>query len=131
MICRKPVLKMEDKPNDKGDRLTVLWDHPICFVVKTTALNDKFNKFRVNYQLNQTETQKVNNIYFEFYKKVKQPFANINEFYQDNSIILKVPNNYDYKKDFVKLRCRESWKYLDYCLNKIWNMTQYVGYFTH
>lgn len=97
----KPIIKMEDKPNDKGDRLTVVWDHPICFVVKTTALNSKFNKFRVNYQLNKTETQQVDNIYFEFYKKGEEkPFAKINEFYQDNSVILKVPNNYDYKKGF-------------------------------
>jgi len=112
---------MEDKPNDKGDRLTVLWDHPICFVVKTTALNDKFNKFRVNYQLNQTETQKVNNIYFEFYKKGEaKPFANINEFYQDNSIILKVPNNYDYKKGFrVKITMQgEPEIPQDYCLEQ-------------
>ncbi|OQC07648.1 MAG: hypothetical protein BWX76_00067 [Candidatus Cloacimonetes bacterium ADurb.Bin089] len=100
-LPEKPVLNMEDKPNDKGDRITVLWDHPICFVVKTTALNDKFNKFRVNYQLNQTETQKVDNIFFEFYKKgATKPFAKINEFYQDNSIILNVPDNYDYKKGF-------------------------------
>ncbi len=120
-LPEKPVLKMEDKPNDKGDRLTVLWDHPICFVVKTTALNDKFNKFRVNYQLNQTETQKVNNIYFEFYKKGEaKPFANINEFYQDNSIILKVPNNYDYKKGFrVKITMQgEPEIPQDYCLEQ-------------
>ncbi len=117
----KPVLKMEDKPNDKGDRLTVLWDHPICFVVKTTALNDKFNKFRVNYQLNQTETQKVDNIYFEFYKKGEtKPFAQINEFYQDNSIILKVPDNYDYKKGFrVKITMRGKPEIpQDYCLEQ-------------
>ncbi|HQB50589.1 MAG TPA: hypothetical protein PLW33_07930, partial [Candidatus Cloacimonas sp.] len=120
-LPEKPVLKMEDKPNDKGDRLTVLWDHPICFVVKTTALNNKFNKFRVNYQLNQTETQKVDNIFFEFYKKGEtKPFAQINEFYQDNSIILKVPNNYDYKKGFrVKITMQgEPEIPQDYCLEQ-------------
>lgn len=97
----KPIFTMEDKPNDKGDRLTVVWDSPICFVVKTTALNGNFTKFRVNYQLNQTETQKVDNIYFEFYKKGETtPFVRLNEFYQDNSVILQVPDGYNYKKGF-------------------------------
>ncbi|HQM17377.1 MAG TPA: hypothetical protein PL116_06080 [Candidatus Cloacimonas sp.] len=117
----KPIFHMEDKPNDKGDRLTVVWDHPICYVVKTTAINDKYDKFRVNYQLNQTETQKVDNIFFEFYKNGEdKPFARINEFYQDNIVILKVPNGYDYKKGFrVKIRMKgEPEIPEDYCLEQ-------------
>lgn len=98
-----PIAKfaIEDKPNDKGDRLTVTWDNPICFVVKTTALDNKFSKIRVNYQLNKTETQKVKNIYFEFFKKGdKTAFAKVNEFYQDNKLVVKLPKDYDYKKGF-------------------------------
>ncbi len=95
------IFKTEDKPNDKGDKLTVVWDDPICFVVKTTALNTKFNKFRINYQLNKTENQNVKSIYFEFYKKGESKyFARVKEFYPDNSIVMKVPEGYDYKKGF-------------------------------
>jgi hypothetical protein len=93
--------EIEDKPNDKGDRLTVLWDNPICFVVKTTSLDSKFSRLRINYQLNETETQKVKNIYFEFFKMGEsKSFAKIKEYYQDNKIVLKVPKDYDYKKGF-------------------------------
>ena len=97
----KAIFRTEDKPDDKGDRLTVVWDNPICFVVKTTALNPKSTKLRVNYQLNKTETQKVKNIYFEFFKMGEtKSFAKLKEFYQDNSVILKVPTGYDYRKGF-------------------------------
>lgn len=97
----KAIFKFDDKPNDKGDRLTVVWDNPICFVVKTTALNAKVSKLRVNYQLNKTETQKVHDIYFEFYKQGdSKPFAKIKEYYQDDSVVLKVPEGYDYKQGF-------------------------------
>lgn len=93
--------KIEDKPNDKGDRLTVTWDNPICFVVKTTALDSKVTKLRVNYQLNKTDNQKVKNIYFEFFKKGDtKAFAKIKEYYQDNKLVLKLPTGYDYKQGF-------------------------------
>lgn len=96
-----PEFRIEDKPNDKGDRLSVIWDHPICFVVKTTALDNKFKRVRVNYQLNITDTQKVKNLYFEFFKQGEStPFAKIKEYYQDNKLILKLPEGYDYKKGF-------------------------------
>jgi len=97
----KAVFHTEDKPDDKGDKLTVVWDNPICFVVKTTALNARFNRLRVNYQLNKTDTQKVSKIWFEFYKKGDtKSFAKLKEFYQDSSLILKLPAGYDYKKGF-------------------------------
>nr|MBP7310238.1 hypothetical protein [Candidatus Cloacimonadota bacterium] len=95
------IFKVEDKPNDKGDKLTVVWDDPICFVVKTTALNSEFSKFRINYQLNKTENQDVKSIYFEFFKQGEsKSFVKIKEFYPDNSIVMKVPKGYDYKKGF-------------------------------
>ncbi|MDD2228855.1 MAG: hypothetical protein PHY48_05555 [Candidatus Cloacimonetes bacterium] len=94
-----PTFSVEDKPNDKGDRLTVTWDAPICFVVKTTALDSEFSKLRVNYQLNKTETQKVDNLYFEFFKTGEsKSFAKIKEFYQNDKIVLNMPQGYDYKK---------------------------------
>jgi len=97
----KPVFAVEDKPNDKGDRLMVTWDSPICFVVKTTALNAKFSSLRINYQLNKSDNQSVKNIYFEFFKKGEtKSFARIKEFYQDNKVVLKVPKGYDYKQGF-------------------------------
>ncbi len=90
---------VEDKPNDKGDRLTVVWDHPIIFVVKTTSLNRENTKLRINYQQNQTENQKVKNIWFAFQDPTTgKEIAKIKEFYQDDSIVLKLPKDYDFKK---------------------------------
>lgn len=95
----KAAFRTEEKPDDKGDKLTVVWDNPICFVVKTTALNNQFTKLRVNYQLNKTETQKVKFIWFEFFKQGEtKSFAKIKEYYQDNSVILRIPEGYDPKK---------------------------------
>ncbi|MDY0152246.1 MAG: hypothetical protein RBS43_08255 [Candidatus Cloacimonas sp.] len=95
------IFHMEDKPNEKGDRITVVWDNPICFVVKTTSLDSEFSRIRINYQLNETETQKVKNIYFEFFKAGEEKsFAKIKEFYQDSKVVLKTPIGYDYKKGF-------------------------------
>jgi hypothetical protein len=95
------IFRVEDKPNDKGDRLSVVWDNPIVSIVKTTSLDATFAELRVNYQLNKTETQDVKNIYFEFFRKGEdKSFTKIKEYYQDNSIVLKVPKGYDYKKGF-------------------------------
>ncbi len=97
---------MEDKPNDKGDRLILTWDHPIVFVNQTTSLNDKNTRLRVNYTVNKTETQEIERIYFDFFKiGDDQPFTTINEFYQDDKFVLNVPKDYDYKQGFkVKVR---------------------------
>ncbi|MDD3103573.1 MAG: hypothetical protein PHY24_05075 [Candidatus Cloacimonetes bacterium] len=90
---------VEDKPNDKGDRLTVGWDHPIVFVVKTTSLNKENSRLRVNYQLNKTENQEVNDIWFNFTDpETVAEIAKIKEFYLDDIIILKLPEGYDFKK---------------------------------
>ena len=90
---------VEDKPNDKGDRLTVVWDHPIIFVVKTTSMNKENTKLRINYQQNQTENQTIKNIWFEFMDPQSgEQIAKIKEFYQDDSVVLKLPVDYDFKK---------------------------------
>ncbi|MDD2211001.1 MAG: hypothetical protein PHN71_06725 [Candidatus Cloacimonetes bacterium] len=97
---------VEDKPNDKGDRLSVVWDNPIVFVVKTTSLNKENTRLRVNYQLNKTENQQVNDIWFTFSDpETGSEISTIKEFYQDDSIILKLPNGYDFKKG-VKVSIR-------------------------
>nr|MDK2850163.1 hypothetical protein [Candidatus Cloacimonadota bacterium] len=90
---------VEDKPNDKGDRLTVIWDNPIVFVIKVTSLNAENSKLRINYQLNKTETQKVDNMWFDFYDpETGDHIEKIKEFYQDNSVIINLPDGYDFKK---------------------------------
>lgn len=90
---------VEDKPYDKGDRLSVVWGHPIVFITKTTSLNKEASRLKINYQLNKTDVQKVNNIYFELMLPgADKPFVKVNEFYQDNIINIKVPQGYDIKK---------------------------------
>ncbi len=90
---------VEDKPNDKGDRLTVGWDNPIVFVIKTTSLNKDNSRLRVNYQLNKTENQTVNTIWFTFTDpETGEQIAKLKEFYLDDIIILNLPKGYDFKK---------------------------------
>lgn len=97
----KPTFYTEDKPDDKGDRLTVIWDKPIVFVTKTTSIDAENTRLKINYQLNKADTQKVNNIYFSFFIPGQdKPFVTVNEFYQDLSIKIKVPKGYDYRKGF-------------------------------
>lgn len=100
-LPEKPSFYVEDKPNDKGDRLSVIWDHPIVFITKTTSLNRENSKLKINYQLNKAETQVVKNLYFEFFKLGEtKPFVTVKEFYQDMSFNVKVPKGYDYRKGF-------------------------------
>ena len=100
-LPEKPTFYVEDKPNDKGDRLSVIWDHPIVFVTKTTSLDRNNSRLQVNYQLNKTDTQDVKNLYFEFTKMGEnKPFTTIKEYYQDMSFIINVPKGYDYRKGF-------------------------------
>lgn len=105
----KPNFKVIDKPNDKGDRLTVIWSNPVVMVTKVSFTNIKNEKMKINYMLNAAETQKVRNIYFDFYKTGEdKPFKTINEFYPDNIITLKVPNGYNIKDGLrvvMKMRC--------------------------
>lgn len=90
---------VEDKPNDKGATLNVVWDHPIIFVVKTTSLNEANTKLRINYQLNKTDNQEVKNIWFEFLDPVSgAQIAKLKEFYQDRAVTLKLPKGYDFEK---------------------------------
>jgi hypothetical protein len=105
----KPKFKVLDKPNDKGDRLAIIWSNPVVLITKVSFTNEKNNKMKINYLLNASETQKVRNIYFEFFRKgEKEPFKSINEFYPDNIITLKVPAGYDIKQGLrvvMKLKC--------------------------
>jgi hypothetical protein len=106
----KPIFKVIDKPNDKGDRLAVIWSNPVVLVTKVSFTSEKNTKMKINYMLNANETQKVRNIYFDFYKKGEtQPFKTINEFYPDNIIKLNVPAGYNIKNGLrvvMKLKCQ-------------------------
>jgi len=105
----KPNFRVVDKPNDKGDRLAVIWSNPVVLIAKVSFTNAKNDKMKINYMLNASETQKVRNIYFDFYKKGEdKPFKTINEFYPDNIITLKVPQDYNIKdglKVVMKIKC--------------------------
>lgn len=105
----KPKFRVIDKPNDKGDRLAVIWSNPVVLIAKISFTNSNNDKMKINYMLNASETQKVRNIYFDFYKKGEdKPFKTINEFYPDNIITLKVPQDYNIKdglKVVMKMEC--------------------------
>lgn len=97
-LPKKANFRVEDKPIDKGDRITVIWQEPVVSITKTSALNKKGTKLKVNYQVNKIDAQKINNIYFEFFEPGKNvAFAKINEFYQDNIINLNIDPKYSLK----------------------------------
>jgi len=101
MLPGKVTYRVEDKPNDKGDRLTVVWDYPMVFLTKTSSLDPDFKQMRVNYQLNKPETQQISNIYFEFSELATgRTFQTINEFFTDNVLTITTPTGYDYKQGF-------------------------------
>lgn len=95
--------RVEDKPMDKGDRIAVTWEEPIVAVTLTTNLNSEGTKLQVNYQVNKTDAQNLSNIYFDFYEPgSEKPFAQINEFYQDNIIKVDIPEKYSIRnKDVI------------------------------
>jgi hypothetical protein len=94
----KPVFRVLDKPNDKGDRLAIIWSNPVVLITKVSFTNALNNKMKINYMLNANETQKVRNLYFDFFRKGEdKPFKTVNEFYPDNIITLKVPQGYNIK----------------------------------
>jgi hypothetical protein len=94
----KPQFKVLDKPNDKGDRLAVIWSNPVILITKVSFTNAKNDKMKINYMLNASETQHVRSVDFDFYRKGEdKPFKTISEFYIDNIITLKVPEGYDIK----------------------------------
>jgi len=94
-LPKKEDFWVEDKAMDKGDRITVTWEEPIVTLTKTTTQTKKGTTLQINYQVNKTDAQRIGNIYFEFFEPGQsEPFAKVNEFYQDNIIKVKIPEQY-------------------------------------
>jgi hypothetical protein len=92
--------RVEDKPMDKGDRISVTWQEPVVSITKTSTINKKGTQLKINYQINKTDAQQIKNIYFDFYEPGKDvPFAKVNEFHQDNIIKIHIPEKYSLRKD--------------------------------
>lgn len=90
--------RVDDKPMDKGDRITVTWQDPVVSVTKTSSLKKDGTRLKVNYQVNKTDHQNIENIYFEFFEPGKSvSFAKVNEFYLDNIIHVDISPRYSLK----------------------------------
>ncbi len=102
-LPKRADYRVEDKPMDKGDRIAVTWEKPIVAITLTTNLNSDGTKLQVNYQVNKTDAQDLSNIYFDFYEPGhEEPFAQIDEFYQDNIIRVVIPEEYSIRnKDVI------------------------------
>lgn len=99
-LPKTPIYRVEDKPMDKGDRITITWQEPIVFLTRTTSHNKNGSRLKVNYQINKTDAQDIQNIYFDFYEPgSKTPFAHINEYHQDNIIYLDIPQKYSLRNE--------------------------------
>lgn len=106
-----PKYRVEDKPMDKGDRITVTWQEPIVSLTRTTSHNKNGSRLKVNYQINKTDAQDIQNIYFDFYEPDSDtPFDHINEYHQDNIIYVDIPQKYSlrnggkFPSDSLKVR---------------------------
>jgi len=88
-----PEFMIKDRKNDKGDYNTILWGKPVVYLTNSSYLNDSKTKLLVNYEYKTHENYKVRNIYFNVYDEEGKLIETINEFYQDNSIKINIPEN--------------------------------------
>ncbi len=99
-LPRITKFRVEDKPMDKGDRISVTWQDPVVSVTKTSSLKKDGTKLKVNYQVNKTDHQNISNVYFEFFEPGKTTsFAKVNEFHLDNIVYLDIPARYSLKTE--------------------------------
>ncbi|MCD4652276.1 MAG: hypothetical protein K8S56_10920 [Candidatus Cloacimonetes bacterium] len=85
-----PEFEVADKPADKGDRTTLYWGKPVVNLTNTTFLNDEASKLKINYELISNNAYTVKNIFFKAFVNGGE-VGIVNEFYQDNKIVVKVP----------------------------------------
>ncbi len=92
----RPTFLVKDKPNDKGEILTLTWNKPVVYVNQTNFISADRKKLMVNYMENVNSEFKIKKLAFDFYKiNDTKPFKTHHEYYQDNKIIVTLPKDYN------------------------------------
>jgi hypothetical protein len=113
------LFKVTDRIEDKGDYNTISWGKPIVNLTNTSYLNDKRTKLLINYEYISNIDYKVKNIYFKIYNEAGEFIAEINEYYQDMKLIVKLPKDRDPQQTLqleITLKCDKDLG--DYVINQ-------------
>ncbi len=85
-----------DAPDDKGDYNLIQWGKPSAFISATSFLGEKKDRMMIAYDYKINDLYKVDQIHFYFFEKGKdEPFYIHNEFYQDNKLVVTLPEGYN------------------------------------
>ncbi|MCF7912431.1 MAG: hypothetical protein K9M99_07875 [Candidatus Cloacimonetes bacterium] len=94
-INENTVFIVTDRIEDKGDYNTISWGKPIVTLTNTTYTNEKRSKLLINYEYVTNKEYKVKKILFKIYDEAGSLIKEINEYYQDNQITVKLPEGAD------------------------------------
>lgn len=99
-----PKLNVFDKPNDKGEYITLSWGKPVAYINSASFLDKDKKKLQLSYDFVTNKAHKINSIYFEVYDVKGNLIKTANEFYQDRlfKVSFKEPQH-DTKELFVKM----------------------------
>ncbi|MDZ4182091.1 MAG: DUF6754 domain-containing protein, partial [Candidatus Cloacimonadaceae bacterium] len=114
MLPSVPEFKVKDKMNDKGDNLLVSIGHPIAYITQAAYANSKKTRLRVNYELAENESYKIDQIRFSFYDKAGVKHGEMIEHFVDKTFRLSIPealrNTAEFKVEtVVKIRGAKDW----------------------
>ncbi|MDP8219957.1 MAG: hypothetical protein P9X26_01310, partial [Candidatus Stygibacter frigidus] len=104
------IFTVTDRIEDKGDYNTISWGKPIVNLTNTSYVNEKKSKLMINYEYVTNLDYKVKNIYFKIYDTDGNLIDDINEYYQDNQIKVKLPKGADPKQSLrveITLKCNK------------------------
>ncbi len=90
-INENTVYMVTDRIEDKGDYNTISWGKPIVILTNTSYMNEAKSKLRINYEYVTNKEYEIKNIYFKISDSSGNLIKEIDEYYQDNQIKLKLP----------------------------------------
>ena len=89
-----PQIEVKDKPNDKGDYLSVSMGKPLVFVSQVLYLNKAKTALRINYEISNNEHYKIKELRFTVLDSLNKEIGKVSEYYLDKTIHFKLPQQY-------------------------------------
>ena len=89
-----PQIEVKDKPNDKGDYLSVSIGKPLIFVSQALYLNKAKTALRINYEISNNEHYKIKELRFTVLDSLNKEIGKVSEYYLDKTIHFKLPQQY-------------------------------------
>ncbi|MCF7794167.1 MAG: hypothetical protein K9N09_09965 [Candidatus Cloacimonetes bacterium] len=87
-----------DAPNDKGDYNLIMWEMPTVYITTSNYVNKEKTKLLINYEPQTNQNYIIRNIYFRVFDDFGKEIDFVNEYYLDNKIIVKLPDDSDKKQ---------------------------------